>query len=50
MKKIYCKLLVLFLMIMALLTPKVFGVIEPNFSLNSEAAVLYDASSRTNFI
>lgn len=45
MKKIYCKLLVLFLIIMALFTPKVFGVIEPNFSLNSEAAILFDASS-----
>lgn len=45
MKKFYCKLLVLFLMIMALFTPKVFGVVEPNFSLNSEAAILYDASS-----
>lgn len=50
MKKTYYKLLILFLVIIAVSMPKVFAQDEPNFSLNSESAILFDASSRSNII
>ena len=49
MKKCY-KLILILLVFLILFVPKVFAANEPNFSLNSASAVLYDVSSRTNFI
>ena len=49
MKKYY-KLFLILLIFLTLFVPNVFAADEPDFSLNSEAAVLYDASSRTNLI
>lgn len=50
MKKFIYKLFLLLLFILVLNAPNVFGVDTPDFSLNSEAAFLYDASSRANII
>lgn len=49
MKKCY-KLILILLIFLIFFIPKVFAADEPNFSLNSAAAVLYDVSSRANFI
>lgn len=50
MKKLSYKLFLVFFIILIFFVPKVFATEEPDFSLNSAAAVLYDASSRSSFI
>lgn len=50
MKKLCYKLFLIFFIIFIFFTPKVFATVTPDFSLNSAAAFLYDASSRTNSI
>ena len=50
MKKIIYKLFLIFFFILVLLSPQIYGADTPDFSLNSAAALLYDVSSRTNFI
>ncbi len=45
MKKVYYKLLFIFLIVFMFFVPKAFATEEPDFSLNSAAAILYDASS-----
>lgn len=50
MKKIFYKSLVIFIFIFLLFIPNVHAATPPDFSLNSTAAYLLDASSRTNII
>lgn len=50
MKKLCYKLFFILLFIFIFLIPKSYATDVPDFSLNSAAAILYDASSRANFI
>ena len=50
MKKLAYKLFLIFFITLLFFIPNVYATDEPNFSLNSASAILYDASSRTNFI
>lgn len=50
MKKLCYKLVLIVFIILILFAPKVFATNEPDFSLNSAAAILYDVSSRANAI
>jgi len=50
MKKVFYKLLITFIFISLLFIPNVFATNAPDFSLNSTAAYLLDASSRANVV
>ena len=49
MKKIFYTIF-MSIILLVVLSPNLLATTTPDFSLNSAAAVLYDASSRTNFI
>lgn len=48
MKKMSYKLLIIIIFILIFFIPNIHAATPPNFSLNSTAAYLLDASSRTN--
>ena len=50
MKKVFYKSLIIFIFILLLFMPTVFAATPPSFSLNSTAAYLLDATSRSNII
>lgn len=50
MKKFTYKLFLILFFIFIFFTPQVFGTDNPDFSLNSAAAFLYDVSSRSDFV
>ncbi|MGN1310361.1 MAG: hypothetical protein ACI4VP_01400 [Clostridia bacterium] len=50
MKKIFYTVFFMFIILLVAFSPKLLATTTPDFSLNSEAAFLYDASSRSGFI